>query len=420
MKTEPLASKVLGLAARVVEGSSKEHPADAVLRTVLKTTRGFSREESREVARAVFSYFRWFGWIDKGRPSSAGLKHAFELDQAFRERPGTFSDEKLLARAVPSWIKETMPVTGEWVRGLQSEPSLWLRARVGKSQDVMERLQGPSTVHRSLESGAGTARPRGPSGDESSPPRFVGSFGACQAVGEILPGTLKEGAIRYSGLGDLFQTSAFHEGLFELQDLSSQVVGWVCDPKPGETWWDACAGEGGKTLHLSDLMENKGLIWASDRAKWRLDILKKRAARSRCFNYRSALWDGGEKLPTKTKFDGVLMDAPCSGVGTWQRNPHGRWTLQPEDVVELAALQQRLLSNASHAVKEGGRLIYSVCTLTTSECDGVCGAFAESHPEFEPEPFSVFGAAGEVSKFWLKPPGFPGNGMFIACWRKRK
>ena len=88
--------------------------------------------------------------------------------------------------------------------------------------------------------------------------------------------------------------------------------------------------------------------------------------------------------------------------------------------MELAALQQRLLGNASHAVKEGGRLIYSVCTLTTAECDDVCGAFAASHPEFEPEPFPVFGAAGEASKLWLKPPGFPGNGMFIACWRKRK
>src|SRR5205823_5977071 len=125
-------------------------------------------------------------------------------------------------------------------------------------------------------------------------------------------------ALVYEGETDLFRTPEFHAGEFEIQDLSSQAVGWLCDPKPGETWWDACAGEGGKLLHLSDLMQNKGLIWASDRAAWRLQKLKRRTARAKVFNYRAALWDGGAKLPTKTKFDGVLVDAPCSGLGTWR------------------------------------------------------------------------------------------------------
>ncbi|MGC8000561.1 hypothetical protein ACP3XN_24520, partial [Salmonella enterica] len=83
-------------------------------------------------------------------------------------------------------------------------------------------------------------------------------------------------------------------------------------------------------------MENSGLIWASDRAAWRLQKLKRRTARAKVFNYRVAMWDGGVKLPTKTKFDGVLVDAPCSGLGTWQRNPHARWTTTPGDVAELA------------------------------------------------------------------------------------
>jgi 16S rRNA (cytosine967-C5)-methyltransferase len=133
-------------------------------------------------------------------------------------------------------------------------------------------------------------------------------------------------ALVYAGETDLFRTPEFHAGEFEIQDIASQAVSWLCAPKPGETWWDTCAGEGGKLVHLSDLMQNKGLIWASDRAEWRLQTLKRRTARAKAFNYRAAPWDGGAKLPTKTKFDGILVDAPCSGLGTWQRNPHARWT----------------------------------------------------------------------------------------------
>src|SRR6185295_12507460 len=134
-------------------------------------------------------------------------------------------------------------------------------------------------------------------------------LGNCKRFGS---GALAD-TLEYNGNNDLFRTPEFHEGEFELQDISSQAVGLICNPKPGETWWDACAGEGGKLLHLSGLMENKGLIWASDRAAWRLQKLKRRTARAKVFNYRSAPWNGEAKLPTKTKFDGVLLDAPCSG-----------------------------------------------------------------------------------------------------------
>src|SRR5580700_11122720 len=101
-------------------------------------------------------------------------------------------------------------------------------------------------------------------------------------------------------------------------------------------------------------MQNKGLIWSSDRAEWRLKNLKRRAARAQVFNFRAATWDSGAKLPTKTKFDGVLVDAPCSGVGTWQRNPHARWTATVNDVRELTIVQEALLGRAAPSVKPGG------------------------------------------------------------------
>jgi hypothetical protein len=139
---------------------------------------------------------------------------------------------------------------------------------------------------------------------------------------------------------------------------------------------------GGKTLHLSDLMQNQ-LIWASDRAAWRLQKLRRRAARAKVFNYRPVQWDGGARLPTRTRFDGVLVDAPCSGLGTWQRNPHARWTTTPDDVRELAVVQQQLLANVAPSVKPGGRLIYSVCTLTRGRADDIVRAFRETQTVFD-------------------------------------
>jgi len=263
---------------------------------------------------------------------------------------------------------------------LQTPPSLWLRARRGQGRELARLLED------------------------------------CRPFGQ---GALAD-ALKYRGHQDLFRTPAFHAGQFELQDLSSQAVGLICAPVPGQTWWDACAGEGGKLLHLSDLMENKGLIWASDSASWRLQKLKHRAARSRVFNYRSALWDGGPKLPTKTRFDGVLVDAPCSGIGTWQRNPHARWTVTADDIQELSALQTRLLCHAAPAVKPGGRLIYAVCTFARAETVGVAQAFQNQCPGFVPLPFAdpltSAGAPAPMLQYW--PQDHAGAGMFIACWSR--
>jgi len=226
----------------------------------------------------------------------------------------------------------------------------------------------------------------------------------------------------YLGKADLFRTPEFHAGDFELQDIRSQAVGFVCAPEPRQTWWDACAGEGGKLLHLSDLMSNQGLIWASDRAEWRLRRLKRRTARAKVFNYRAALWDGGSKLPTKGKFDGVLIDAPCTGSGTWQRNPHARWTLLSSDVAELKKLQIDLLTHSANAVKPGGKLIYSVCSLTRSETSEVVAEFENLKLGFTPlqvrNPLADGTGPDQTLSMWPQDCG--GNGMFIAAWIRDK
>jgi 16S rRNA (cytosine967-C5)-methyltransferase len=367
---------VENIAARVIAASEKA-PADAVLREALKSAR-LSRAESARAAALVFAFFRWRGWLNPAQDLPERLKAAQSLDARFRAEPQSFSDQDL-TRAVPEWVAGEVPLTHDWLVLLQQPPVLWLRAKRGTGAAVANAL------------------------------------GKCTRGRDLLEDTLE-----YYGEQDLFRTPEFHAGAFEVQDVASQLVGLLCTPKPGETWWDACAGEGGKTLHLSDLMENKGLIWASDRSERRLAKLKQRAARAKAFNYRAAAWDGSANLPTKTKFDGVLVDAPCSGVGTWGRNPHARWTTTRDDVRELAGVQRQLILNASAAVKPGGRLIYAVCTLTRSETDAVADLCSQSLRGFAPLALPVWPNAqpGAESRKWFWPQTFRGNGMFVAAWQR--
>jgi len=369
----------LDFAAGVIAKADREHPADTVLRERLRAATGISREDGRAVSEAVFAYYRWLEWLTTNVPIQERISKALELERAFRANPASIPDNEL-KYAVPRWVPDHVAVSPEWLRTLQQAPKLWLRARPGKGRELAERL------------------------------------GDCWSGGEGLVAD----AIAYLGAEDLFRSEEFHAGQFELQDISSQAVGWVCDPQPGETWWDACAGEGGKTLHLGDLMKGKGLIWASDRAEWRLQKLKRRAARAGMFNYRSALWDGGAKRPTKGTFNGILVDAPCSGIGTWQRNPHARWTTSVEDVKELGALQKELLANAIPALKPGGRLVYSVCTLAREETTEVAEFVTRTVPGLKrlalKNPLQPDAEAAD--SVWIWPQAADGNGMFICAWQK--
>jgi len=370
----------LALAERIILGADRQHPADAVLRQELKSQKGLAPGEATRVSAAVFAYYRWYGWLDAGHPVTKKIQRALELSARFAKSPQSFSDSELVNRSVPAWVQQEVQVTTSWARALQSEPELWLRARPGQGKVLARKL------------------------------------GHCSPFAHDYCANI----LRYSGHADLFRTKEFHAGEFELQDISSQAVGLICSPQAGQTWWDACAGEGGKTLHLSDMMENRGLIWASDRAAWRLRKLRRRAARARVFNYRAVEWDGGDQLSTRTKFDGVLVDAPCSGIGTWQRNPHARWTTTARDVQELSRLQQQLLRNASAAVKSGGKLIYAACTLARAETVVVAETFERAGADFQRVDFQnpLAPESAAAAQLYVLPQQFGGNGMFVAVWRR--
>jgi 16S rRNA (cytosine967-C5)-methyltransferase len=370
----------LNHAAQIIAAITDDQRADTALRFYFEHHRYLQPPAKRAISRAVFAYFRWLRWLDEKASRQKRVEQAVTLHERFAADEKSVKPETLAVRAVPAWLAAEVALPADTLRQMQREPALWLRARPNAGGKLAAALRDCEASVRAPD------------------------------------------ALRYRGQQDLFRTEAFGNGDFEIQDLASQLVGHACAPQPGETWWDACAGEGGKTLHLADLMANKGVVWASDRNTRRLDTLKRRAARAQIFNYRVAPWDGSAKPPTKTKFDGILLDAPCSGVGTWQRNPHARWTTTPTDVSELAAMQLALLGHVAASLKPGGRLIYSVCTLTRSETHAVADAFSAAHPTLEPLPLAHPGSqlSALSSQLVLWPHELDANGMFIAAWKSAK
>ncbi|MSU69226.1 MAG: RsmB/NOP family class I SAM-dependent RNA methyltransferase [Opitutaceae bacterium] len=422
-------SAALNHAAKVLAAISADRRADTALRFYFEDHRYLQPPARRAISHAVFVYFRWLSWLDPKASPQKRLEQAADLHERFTMDSTSLKSEALAARAVPAWIWDELSFKSQ--SGTPANPAVDISADLSaKASATVEAVAKPETTAkaeylRQLQHDPALwlrARP-------GTVAALAKSLFACERTDRA------PDALRFTGVQDLFKTEQFKTGEFEIQDLASQLVGLACAPRPGETWWDACAGEGGKTLHLADLMQNKGVVWATDRHTGRLDTLKRRAARAKLFNYRTALWEGlalspstgSARLPTKTKFDGILLDAPCSGVGTWQRNPHARWTVTPDDVRELAAAQLALLNHVAGSLKPGGRLIYAVCTLTRSETTAVTAAFTAAHPELEPValPDIVAGVAdpgpGATSPatITLWPHELNANGMFIAAWRRK-
>lgn len=181
----------------------------------------------------------------------------------------------------------------------------------------------------------------------------------------------------------LFGTRAFADGLFEVQDEGSQLIALLMEAAPREMVTDFCAGGGGKTLALGAMMQATGTLYACDVAHRRLKGLKPRLTRAGLSNVRSLSLSNENDAHLKRlagKMHRVLVDAPCSGTGTLRRNPDIKW--RDLDIVELVALQTRILGAAARLVKPGGRLVYSTCSLLDEENGGIVRSFLTAHPEF--------------------------------------
>lgn len=183
---------------------------------------------------------------------------------------------------------------------------------------------------------------------------------------------------------NLFRHPLFKEGGFEVQDGGSQLIAPFLDPRPGEMIIDACAGAGGKSLHLAALMKNKGRLICLDVEAWKLDELKKRAKRAGAHNMETkVIDDAGIITALSGKADRVLLDVPCSGSGVFRRNPDAKWKLSPEVIERTRNLQRDILERYSLMVKPGGHMVYSTCSIFPSENEVQVKHFLASHSDFD-------------------------------------
>lgn len=183
---------------------------------------------------------------------------------------------------------------------------------------------------------------------------------------------------------NIFRLEAFKNGWIEIQDASSQLVAPFLDVKPGMRVIDACAGAGGKTLHIGTLMNNKGKIIAMDTEEWKLKELRKRSSRNGIDIIETKLIDSQKTIKRlKESADRILLDVPCSGLGVLRRNPDAKWKLSPEFIEEVKQKQQDIISNYSEMLKPGGKMVYATCSILPSENQEQVKIFLNNHSNFK-------------------------------------
>ena len=259
----------------------------------------------------------------------------------------------------------------------------------------------------------------------ASADEILASLRAQQAEAEPLPGM--EYMLALSGVNRLEDLDAFREGLIQVQDASSALVGEIAAPRPGDYVIDVCAAPGGKSLHLADRLNGTGTVEARDLTPQKIGMIEENIARCRMPGVRAVLQDALAYDPdSREKADIVLADLPCSGLGIMGRKPDIKYHMTPEKMRELAALQREILSVVWQYVKPGGFLLYSTCTIDRLENEENVRWFAENFP-FEPVDFSnrlPDGIAGGVSRqkgcLQLLPGAGPFDGFFISLLKRQE
>lgn len=316
--------------------------------------------EGRTDVPAAVKFWLDAAHVDRGKihflPPDAPLldrkRYLLPFLQKLHLQHVTLTDEELL----PAWCLDNLVLpdghTGnELLEWLQARPPVWLRTQT----------EDPKALYRQLAENNVRA---------AQHPRMASAW-----------------QLEFAGT-NLRALPAFRDGLFEIQDIASQIVAIVCNPKPGQRWWDACAGGGGKTLHLASLMQQKGTVLATDIRLHKLEDLKLRARRAHFPNIRYKEWKGKDMPTLKNQFDGVLVDTACSCSGTWRRNPDARWTTFPAEIDEFTQLQLQLLTNAAKGAKPGATVVYSTCSMFERENQNVVSQFLEQNPDFVLTPFT--------------------------------
>jgi 16S rRNA (cytosine967-C5)-methyltransferase len=290
-------------------------------------------------------------------------------------------------RLFPDWIRNQLPVPPgtaapktrrlDFLAALQSQPVLWVGVREQQPKTVWSALRDAQIkpwIHRRIPTAA-----------------------------TLPPDT------------DLTQFDAFRTGRLVIEDISSQAVAIVCDPDPGERWWDVGADGGRHATHLAALMAGRGLVVCTFEQERRRHETAARLRRGPFRNITTKLWDGRHAPGKPASFDGVLVEPPSSSIGSWRRYPDARWSMPAARLHELVANQSKSLDIASAGVRPGGTLVYTVPTVTRSETVEVVSAFLGSHPQFRLNAFAhPLEDVTPAASVQLWPQVHDGDARFIA------
>jgi 16S rRNA (cytosine967-C5)-methyltransferase len=384
---------------------NEQKAADKVLRGTLKRDKRWGSRDRSFIAETTYDIVRWKRLYQE----IAEVKEPFDRDNLFRlfvvwatlrgiklpdwpqfegvptrkikGRFDTLSKVRVLRESIPDWLDEVgLEAFGkeQWsaeLKALNQQAEVVLRCNTlkGTRKDLASSLAA-----NAIETEAAKQTPEGL--------------------------VLKQ-------RDNVFTTEEFQAGLFEVQDLNSQRVAHWVKPKPGMRVIDACAGAGGKSLHMAALMENKGQIIALDIFPKKLEELKRRARRSGAHNIETRLIESRKTIKKLyQKADAVLIDAPCTGIGVLKRNPDAKWKLTPEFLTEITQVQKEILNDYSSMVKPGGTLVYATCSILPQENQLQIQAFLKSE---EGENFSL-----EAQESLL--PSVTGYDGFFMARLKRK
>ncbi|QDP20253.1 RsmB/NOP family class I SAM-dependent RNA methyltransferase [Sphingomonas xanthus] len=360
-------------------------PADSIVQRYFKTRRYAGSKDRRAVRELVFRAIRRAGERPQsGRAAMLGLAHDDPVLGAMFDGaphgPEPISEDEAIAQAasIPAWVKDRLSAhagEGEWPALLERAP-LDLRVNVARAarEEMLRRFEGAE------------------------------------------PTRLSPWGLRLPADSRVDDRDEFKDGLVEVQDEGSQLIALACRPGDGLIALDLCAGAGGKALALAAAAPGMKII-ASDTHRARLSQLPDRAARAGAV-IETRLLNGGQEAAQMADLEGacdiVLVDAPCSGSGTWRRNPEGRWRLTSDRLDRLVSVQQRLLDLGAPLVKPGGVLVYATCSIIEAEGAGQAQGFLGRHSSWVAQDVPFDGGRSDGPGRLLTPAHDRTDGFFIA------
>jgi 16S rRNA (cytosine967-C5)-methyltransferase len=355
---------------------SEDKHADFIVNSILKSNPAWGASDRRFIAETIYDMVRWWRklwfilniepslddaslwklcgtyFILKNIPLP-GWKEFDKLNVAYiKEREIKANGIRVIRESIPDWVDNL----AESELGAKWEQEI---TELNKQAEFVIRVNTLKTTRKELQTALETT--------------------------QVKTSEIKEhpDALVVLERKRIFTSQCFKDGWFEMQDASSQEVAYFMDVKPGMRIIDACAGGGGKALHIAALMQNKGRIIAMDIYEWKLQELQKRARRAGISIIETRLIDSSKVIKRmENSADIVLLDSPCSGLGVLKRNPDIKWKLSPESLEETKSRQHKILTDYSKMVKKGGKLVYVTCSILSSENEKMIERFISENPSF--------------------------------------